>query len=478
MSVLPFTDSRRQPEDKSTQPRTIHQYRRNTPRRASCPHCGKLGRRKQILPTRTIRGIAYQAVLLVHVTTAEYRASCSCCTTFRTQVDGIEAKAHYTNSVREAVLDRLLDDHMNLEQIRLALHRDFCLDLSEGFVHDCLNWKICQLNLPAYRQWTLEHFAGTLCIDELHLGRYTLLLATDPLQDFAVAFALVARNDQEHMARFLSQLRDHGFSPRVVVTDGSPLYPKVLAAVWPEAEHQLCIFHVLKDINQHILEGVRAVQRRLQRQGAKGRRRQRGRPKKGRRQRRGLTRRQQAHFLFKHRYLIVKRRDRLSDREQGYLQTLLEYAPALRALRAFVDEVYDLFAGWQTPEQARSRRARLCGNADYAANPHLAKALAMLTPESFEKMIAFLRTPVGQRVRTNNHVERTNRELRLYEKIRYRWRRRRAIVRFVVLVVARHWQRRRTAANRTSPGSNSSCPTPSSASRSNTILVSPLEEAA
>ena len=44
-----------------------------------------------------------------------------------------------------------------------------------------------------------ENFSGILCIDELHLGHRTLLLATDPLGDFPVAFALVSSNDKEHM---------------------------------------------------------------------------------------------------------------------------------------------------------------------------------------------------------------------------------------------------------------------------------------
>ena len=57
-------------------------------------------------------------------------------------------------------------------------------------------------------------------------------------------------------------------------------------------------------------------------------------------------------------------------------------------------------------------------------------------------MIAFLRSPVGQRVRTNNHVERTNRQLRLFEKVRYKWRRRRSIVRFVLLAIQRGWAQR------------------------------------
>jgi len=47
-----------------------------------------------------------------------------------------------------------------------------------------------QLDLSDHRRWVLARVSGTLCIDELHLGHYTLLLATDPLQDLPVAFAL------------------------------------------------------------------------------------------------------------------------------------------------------------------------------------------------------------------------------------------------------------------------------------------------
>jgi hypothetical protein len=68
----------------------------------------------------------------------------------------------------------------------------------------------------------------------------------------------------------------------------------------------------------------------------------------------------------------------------------------------------------------------------------------MLSPEKFEKMIAYLESPLGQRVRTNNHVERTNRRLRYLEKVRYKWRRRRTIVRFVVLAFDR-WRQQQGA---------------------------------
>ena len=70
-------------------------------------------------------------------------------------------------------------------------------------------------------------------------------------------------------------------------------------------------------------------------------------------------------------------------------------------------------------------------------DPDLARAIAMLAPEKFDKMIAYVHSPASQRVRTNNHVERTNRRLRYFEKVRYKWRRRRTIVRFIVLALDR-----------------------------------------
>jgi len=75
----------------------------------------------------------------------------------------------------------------------------------------------------------------------------------------------------------------------------------------------------------------------------------------------------------------------------------------------------------------------------------------MLGVGKFDKMIAYLRSPAGERVRTNNHVERANRRLRYFEKVRYKWRRRRTIVRFVLLAVDRWWQRQRNEPQQANP---------------------------
>ena len=406
------------------------------PKTFPCPQCHKPGRRKDT-HTRRVRDIAWGEILIIEVTTGEYRATCDCCKTFRSQVQGIEPRAQYTNRVRDAVIDRLLEDGMSLHRLQPAMRRDFLLELSDGFLSDCLDWKVRQTDMPGYRQWTLDNFSGTLCVDELHLGHRTLLLATDPLGDFPVAFALVSANDQDHMRRFLNNLRNHGFYPQVVITDGSNLYPSVLATIWPNARHQLCVFHVLKDINTHVFDALRRLRRQLA--ATRGRKRRRGRPSKAqqRTRRQGKTRKVQAYFVWKHRHLIVTRPEHLNGQQRRWLSQMFRYLPATRTLREFVLRVYHVFDPDQSPHQACCRRAALVKDSRYLSDPDLAQALAMLCPEKFGKMMAFLHSPAACRVRTNNHVERTNRRLRYFEKVRYKWRRRRTIVRFVVLALER-----------------------------------------
>ncbi len=158
------------------------------------------------------------------------------------QSRGVLPKAHYDNKVRDLVLGRIIKDGMSIERILELLRREFLLELSPGFVYNVLRDRAEELDMSEHRRIILEHFSGTLCVDELHLDRFTLLLATDPLSDLPVAFGLVAANDQDHMWRFLKNLKNWGLNPRVVVTHGSNLYPAVLAELWSDADHQFVRF--------------------------------------------------------------------------------------------------------------------------------------------------------------------------------------------------------------------------------------------
>lgn len=416
---------------------------RCAPKKAPCPNCGKRGHRKRTL-TRTVRTIAYKAIAVLEITYGEYTARCPCCTTFRTQADGVLPKAKYDNKVRELVLDRLLKDGMSIERALASIRREFLLDLSTGFVYDVLRDRAADLDMARHRRMVLGQFSGTLCVDELHLGRFTLLLATDPLADLPVAFALVSKNDHGHMRRFLGNLKTWGLMPRVVVTDGSNLYPELLGELWPQADHQLCVFHVLKTINGLILDAVRRLKSAMARRGKAGRKKKRGRKSqraKAAAGRRGLTLKQKAHFVFKRRHLVVKRREKLTEAERSDLTGMLGFLPELATLRHFADRVYWLFDTAKDFHQASCRRSAIVRDPAFRAVPELVKALDQLDEEKFPKLMAYLNGPARRRVRTNNHVERTNRLFRFLEKVRYKWRRRRTLVRFVVLKLDEVWSR-------------------------------------
>src|SRR4051812_43783994 len=152
------------------------------PKTFPCPTCGRRGHRKRRLD-RFVRSLAYGAVVWLHVFYAEYTARCSCRKSFRSCPANVEPKADYDNLIRQAVLNRIFDDGLNIARTRAAMKRDFLLDLSVGFIYDCLRWGLSQLNSGQQRRFAREQFSGILCIDELHLGEHILLLATDPIAD-------------------------------------------------------------------------------------------------------------------------------------------------------------------------------------------------------------------------------------------------------------------------------------------------------
>jgi transposase-like protein len=416
---------------------------RCAPKKAPCPKCGEPGRRKRILPPRRVRTVAYKAVAYLEITCGEYQARCDCCTTFRSTPDGVLPRAIYDDTVRDLVLERIIEDGMSIERILRSLRREFLLELSTGFVYDVLRDRASRLDMAEHRRMVLGQFSGSLCVDEIHLGRFALLLATDPIRDLPVAFALVGANDQDHMRRFLGNLKTWGLAPRVVITDGSNLYPAVLAELWPDADHQLCAFHILKQINELILEAVRRMRNGMARRGRAGRKKKRGRKGAKRRAgtRRGLTLKEKSAFVFKHRHLIVKRRETLSESERQDLWLMYSYLPGSLTLRHFADRIYWLFDTPKDYHQASCRRAALVGDPIFRSVPELARALEQLSEEKFPKIMAYLRNPISQRVRTNNHVERTNRMVRFLEKVRYKWRQRKTLVRFLVLRLAYIWSR-------------------------------------
>ena len=96
------------------------------------------------------------------------------------------------------------------------------------------------------------------------------------------------------------------------------------------------------------------------------------------------------------------------------------------------------------------RRAALLRQEKYHEVPELVQVMEMLEKKQFQKMVVFTKSPEGEKTRTNNHVERANRRIRFAEKVRYKWRRRKWVVRFVLLGLDCWWRRGRVGDRRRS----------------------------
>ena len=228
-----------------------------------------------------------------------------------------------------------------------------------------------------------------------------------------------------------------------VISDRSPLYPRTIAEVWPQAKHQLCVFHVISEINDHVLDAVREVRRAIKPKRIK---KGRGRPSKRMRARvkKLKEQREQADKLFRRRHLIVTKKANFKPEDQTTLEELLNLSPTLQTLRSFVDDLHELFAVRRNKEQAWKIWRRMRRNRSYLKNAHLCKALAILSKDNMLKLLVYLDNPpsIRSKVRTNNHVERCNRVLRYLEKVRYKWRQRRTIVRHILLQF-QNWMKRK-----------------------------------
>src|SRR5208337_2254701 len=138
------------------------------PKKAPCPKCGKLGKRKRTC-TREVRTVAFKAVAYLKITYGEYTARCQCCTTFRNTPEGVLPKAHYDNKVRDLVLDRIIKDGMSIERILESLRREFLLERKaprlELWWRFGLDWSVVQGDDP--------RFSSSGSSSALHRTKYT-----------------------------------------------------------------------------------------------------------------------------------------------------------------------------------------------------------------------------------------------------------------------------------------------------------------
>jgi hypothetical protein len=273
----------------------------------------------------------------------------------------------------------------------------------------------------AYLNWGLAEFSGYIAADELYDGPFCVLSIVDN-RTFKRLLYQVLDHDPNHkditafFHRFRMALRLRGLALRGVTTDGSPLYPEPLQAVFGALPHQICEFHILKELTTALLRAV-----------AKGRKKlaerkptmKRGRPSTPAAKRAGRQRervQQKIGDLFAQRYLFVQHD--LTPAERRTLQRITRGLPQLRTLRALMEEVYRLFDRRCRTDTALAKLATL--RQRVRRFKPVGKILNKLRSPNLDKALTFLDDKLLPS--TSNAVERGNRRHRKMQKTVYRVR--------------------------------------------------------
>lgn len=256
----------------------------------------------------------------------------------------------------------------------------------------------------------LADFSGYLAIDEVYDGPFCILSVVDNRRYNRLAFSVLDHDPTQDDVRtflveFQAQLEKRQRVVGGITTDGSSLYPKVLQELWPDVPHQICEFHVLKEITKAVLHALAKLRKQLK---AKLLLLPRGRPSKERQAQTRKRARQQQRVadLFENRHLFV--RHHLSQAQKTLLQKLTRGLPQLRTLRAIMDEVYRLFDRRCKTRTALKRLAQL--RRRVRRFKKLGKSLDKLKSPTLEKALVFLDDELLPS--TSNAVERGNRRFR------------------------------------------------------------------
>jgi Transposase len=268
----------------------------------------------------------------------------------------------------------------------------------------------------------LADFSGYLAVDEMYDGPFCVLSAVDPHRQRRLLYEVLDHNPGTiDVLYFLARLNDHlvarGQSVRGITTDGSALYPRPLGVLFGDAPHQVCEFHIKKELTKAVLRVLARLRKRL---AAEAPSLPPGRPKKTRRAQRLRDRAEAINRLvgdlFEHRHLFV--RHHLGAEERATLRRLTRGRGQLSALRAIMDEVYRLFDRRCRTDTALAKLAKL--RRRVRRYPSLGKSLDKLHSPNLEKALIFLDDKLL--ASTSNAVERGNRRVRKMQKTVYRVR--------------------------------------------------------
>lgn len=334
--------------------------------------------------------------------------------------------SHYTHRVIHMAVRLVVEDGLPYRPASWHLWRDHRVFVPFATIQ---NWveagekkAQCQMD-GAFLNWALEAFSGYVAVDELYEGPYCVLSAVDNRQFKRILYE-VLDHDPSHddivpfFRRLKSALDERELTLAGITTDGSSLYPEPIREVFGEISHQICTFHVIKELIKGALSAVAKERQRLTNSKPKLKR---GRPSSKDKEARRLARKskyiqEKISELFEDRFLFVKRRLRPSERKR--VLWITRGFPQLRKLREIMDHIYALFDRRCRTQTALDKLRKL--RHWVKRFKWIGETLNKVFSANLEKALAFLDDKWLPA--TSNAVERGNRRHRKMQKSVYRVR--------------------------------------------------------
>ena len=291
-----------------------------------------------------------------------------------------------------------------------------------------------------YLDWGLADFSGYIAADELYDGPFCVLSIVDN-RTFKRLLYQVLDHDPDHaditafFRRFRMALRLRSLALQGVTTDASPLYAEPLREVFGRVPHQICEFHIIKELTKAILRAVAKVRKKLAERKLPAKRGRPATPEAKRAARKQQRLKQKIGDLFEHRHLFVQHD--LTSVERRTLQKITRGLPHLQTLRSVMEEVYRLFDRRCRTDTALVKLAKL--RQRVRRFKQVGKILNKLYSPNLDKALTFLDDKLFPS--TSNAVERGNRRHRKMQKTVYRVRTREHIHNRIALDMLRDSQR-------------------------------------
>ena len=217
----------------------------------------------------------------------------------------------------------LIRDRMPYLSVMRRMQEDYRLELLLGYLHACFLWAHEQLNLESHWDFVRANFSGVLCLDEVHDSGRTILFATDPLGLYGRLSSWWRPMTKSTWTRFYTPSKVVDWTPRWSLPTARRFTRTLCNATGLRSSINFASSMSSRRSTSSSWTGCVPSKTASNARATKGARSVVVGPAKRAQQRRlhrsGMSKKEQATFIWEHQYLIVRKEDDLSEQDRADL---------------------------------------------------------------------------------------------------------------------------------------------------------------